>query len=373
MQQQISPSSSCNTTRTVNHSNRRDDHIIYDPYYCNGLTKQLLLQLGFHSNQIVHEKRDFYLDVSNNAIPYHHTLITNPPYSNIHKEKCLRICVLNYLNNNRPFLLLMPNYIATKQYYHKIINEFGRNGTGNSKNGVDNYNGDNNDNGNRVVTMDDIAYIVPSIPYEYEHPDGTGKDTPPFQSLWYCCIGKENVQKVQKVYEDLGNDSDDDTNEKNSNRPRPRPQFVASLNQLERLGIIKTENRKNPRQRKKLQKRKQQQLEPPPPTQQQQQPRLSRSRRQPSKTRTTAVAAAAAGPSSLANNTQADQSPPISSSCSDGIVEHNNSCNKNVKRNDNDNNNNNNHSNNNNSSKKRKKKKNSRYRGSDGKRIKARF
>lgn len=47
----------------------RNEHIIYDPYYCNGQTKVLLSNLGF--SKVKHEKRDFYQDIMMNNVPFH--------------------------------------------------------------------------------------------------------------------------------------------------------------------------------------------------------------------------------------------------------------------------------------------------------------
>lgn len=69
----------------------RENHIIYDPFYCNGRTKVLLQSLGF--TNVVHEKRDFYKDVEKNQLPNYHTFITNPPYSSDHKEKCVQFAI----------------------------------------------------------------------------------------------------------------------------------------------------------------------------------------------------------------------------------------------------------------------------------------
>jgi hypothetical protein len=54
----------------------------------------------------------------------------------------------------------MPNYIASKEYFRTIV--LG--------------------NGKRVQTF----YITPSSTYEYDHPEGTGHETSPFASVWFC-------------------------------------------------------------------------------------------------------------------------------------------------------------------------------------------
>ena len=179
----------------------RKEHIIYDPYYCDGRTSIYLRQLGFENIQ--HFKRDFYADVSKRRVPQHHTLITNPPYSDTHKEKCLQFCVDQFRSKRRPFFLLMPNYVAARSYYRRILGE----------------------------ELKDVAYYVPSSQYEYDHPEGTGHEVSPFESLWFCGIGQEAIERLQKT--------------------GVADSFVPSMEKLESLKVISTEKRPNPRQRKK--------------------------------------------------------------------------------------------------------------------------
>jgi hypothetical protein len=188
---------------------QRNNQTIYDPYYCNGRTAILLRQLGF--DKVAHAKRDFYKDVKNDKIPNHDTLITNPPFSESHKQKCIDFCITQFLTKERPFFLLMPNYVAAKQYFRQLLEE----------NSFEN----------------DVAYLVPASPYEYDHPEGTGHESPPFASLWFCGVGRDAIQRVKDMYKF---------------RPeRNGPRLVTSLEELENLSVISTKKRSNPRQRKK--------------------------------------------------------------------------------------------------------------------------
>jgi hypothetical protein len=199
----------------------RKGHVLYDPYYCNGRTAVLLRQLGFEN--VVHAKRDFYCDVREENIPQHDTLITNPPYSDQHKEKCLEFCLQQFRQQKRPFFLLMPNYVASRSYYRQLLGD---------------------------VTQD-VAYIIPSVPYEYDHPEGTGHEVPPFASLWFCAIGREQIQSLQERWKSVDWKFD-----------REPPRFVTSLEELEKLNAIPTQKRPNPRQRKKRRKLNETQHEP---------------------------------------------------------------------------------------------------------------
>ena len=198
----------------------RAKHVLYDPYYCNGRTATLLKdELGF--DQVIHEKRDFYKDVQDGTVPDHDTLLTNPPYSDDHKEQCLDICLQQLLGQDRASFILMPNYIAARSYYRTLLQK---------NNALDHV----------------VLYVVPAQPYEYDHPEGTGKEIPPFASIWYCLVGRDRVDHLVHEWERF----DWSARKKNHHRPK----LVRSLPELEQLGAIPTGKRPNPRQRKKRRK-----------------------------------------------------------------------------------------------------------------------
>jgi len=188
----------------------RDKHSIYDPYFCNGRTKELLQGKYFGFSNVVHECRDFYKDIANNQVPAHDTLITNPPYSDHHKEKCIEFCLEQLKAKNRPFFVLMPNYVAAREYYRKQVeNEDGK---------------------------EDVVYLLPSTPYEYDHPEGTGHTVSPFASIWYCGIGRDRVDELLHSMPQLMGDG---------------LKLMTSLQQLRAAEAIPTKKRPNPRQRRK--------------------------------------------------------------------------------------------------------------------------
>ncbi len=238
----------------------RSEHIIYDPYYCNGKMKEIFKGFGF--TNIQHEKRDFYKDIKLNVVPKFHTLVTNPPYSGNHKEKCMQfamehlrpckksndggdsnaICNTKEINSNtsKPFFILMPNYVACRNHFRSsILNPIS--------------------GGNAVTDPLDILYIVPSIPYDYEHPEGTGKDIPPFSSIWYCGIPLSKVEKFKDAFRiAYGKDSVGlpkkeirgiDPSQQSSSDSSPRLLF--SLEDLKQMNAVPTQKRPNPKQRKK--------------------------------------------------------------------------------------------------------------------------
>ncbi len=207
----------------------RSKQVLYDPYYCDGKAASFLAQLGFEN--VRHEKRDFYKDIKNNEIPLHHTLITNPPYSGDHKERCVRFAVDNLRNNSEspiPFLILMPNYIACRNHFRSaILSE-----------------------ANSTKDPLDIFYVVPSNPYEYEHPDGTGKEIPPFASIWFCGIPLSKLEAVKHAFRRKhGNCSVGLQGGKNSRSQSPR--LLCSLQDLKAIGAVPTQKRKNVKQRRR--------------------------------------------------------------------------------------------------------------------------
>jgi hypothetical protein len=212
-----------------------NEKIIYDPYYCTGRAVTLLNDVLQHTKistpiRIQHEKRDFYRDIKQNTVPQYDILVTNPPYSGDHKEQCLDFAVSQLKKYGRPFFLLMPNYVAMKEYFRKtVLND--NDGSGSKK---------------EVQTF----YIAPSSmsPYEYDHPDGTGYQVPPFASVWYCGLAyMERTSQSKSVIDTFVKfHSLRDPSRKGT------PRIVKSLQELISIGGVSGERRKNPRQRRKM-------------------------------------------------------------------------------------------------------------------------
>ncbi len=200
-------------------ANMRGDHIIYDPYYCNGRTKRLLESFGFN---VVHEKRDFYTDVKNNNVPKYHTLVTNPPYSSDHKERCVQFAMDQARNSSKSFFLLMPNYVACRNYFQSVLKSRSQQGK---------------------ESEPQILYVVPFDSYEYVHPEGTGKDFPPFASIWFCGVPSGKADELRKSFE-----------KEYSGKPRS-PRLASSLDELHSLGAVPTVKRKNLKQRLKAKRK----------------------------------------------------------------------------------------------------------------------
>ena len=204
----------------------RASHVLYDPYYCAGRTRELLGSLGFA--RVAHEKRDFYADVAAGLVPAHDTLVTNPPYSADHKERCIEYAVESLRaegGGGRPFFLLLPSYVALREYWGRLTSRRGGGSGGGRGRGTDD--------------PADVFYLVPEAPYEYDHPEGTGHGVPPFSSLWFCGARTEQVEAIRDA---AGADG---------SVGGGRARIAWNLRELQARGVVRTGNRSNPRQRRR--------------------------------------------------------------------------------------------------------------------------
>ena len=149
----------------------RSSLIIYDPYYCDGGIKKKLASIGF--TNVINNNSDFYEDIKEKKIPEYDILLTNPPYSGAHMGKLLKYCKeIATEEKKKPFLLLLPHYVYTKDYYQLML-------------------------GSKVSSS--MFFLVPLKRYNYIPPtwvdaekgskalaDGRKQDTAPFPSFWYC-------------------------------------------------------------------------------------------------------------------------------------------------------------------------------------------
>ena len=77
----------------------------------------------------------------------------------------------------KPFALLLPAYTASKSYWREFVTDL------ESKS---NYSLGSNDGGiSSTYSGSAVLYVLPPDSYEYRHPEGTGKDAPPFYSAWF--------------------------------------------------------------------------------------------------------------------------------------------------------------------------------------------
>lgn len=137
------------------------DPLVHDPYYCQGRVCEYLRRLGY--SRVVNENADFYQRVRDNCVPKHDILVTNPPYSGEHKQQLLAYLLARSGVAVRPFALLLPAYTATKSYWREFVEKTAA----------------------RHGEASAFLYLMPPNSYEYDHPEGTGKEVPPFYSCWF--------------------------------------------------------------------------------------------------------------------------------------------------------------------------------------------
>lgn len=136
-----------------------EELFIYDPFFCEGSMVERMASLGY--TNVYNRKEDFYQVQAAGKVPDYDVLMTNPPYSQDHMEKLVRFCT----QSRKPFALLVPNYVYTKDYYQ------------------------------RIPGTSQIFYITPSNGrrYLYTTPKGrrqkkSSKYTSPFPTFWFCHI-----------------------------------------------------------------------------------------------------------------------------------------------------------------------------------------
>ena len=122
------------------------------------------------------------------TIPNDDNIIRNKSMSN--KDKSKNKSNINDSLKMKPFALLLPLYTATKSYWKDFVTSI----TSPSQITITSKgNNDSNDNSfsststpcmNGMNNME-VQYWLPDTSYEYRHPEGTGKDLPPFYSAWF--------------------------------------------------------------------------------------------------------------------------------------------------------------------------------------------
>ena len=88
---------------------------ILDPFYCEGSVKTHLGRLGFPL--VRNENEDFWAALAASSVPPFDVLVTNPPFSGDHMQRTLAFAHAS----GKPFLLLMPQFVAKKPFYYEWL------------------------------------------------------------------------------------------------------------------------------------------------------------------------------------------------------------------------------------------------------------
>ena len=129
---------------------------LYDPYYCDGAAKRHLRELGY--TQTKNDKVDFYATKAYKDPSHatHDIVVTNPPFSEDHKERCLRWA----LATRKPFALLLPAYVVERRWFREACGDARP------------------------------FFVAPAERYGFDHPLGAGADASPFFSVWVLDSGR---------------------------------------------------------------------------------------------------------------------------------------------------------------------------------------
>jgi len=63
------------------------------------------------------ENEDFYEVLRTKQLPQHDVLVTSPPYSKDHLERCIRYLA----KSGKPWCALLPNWVFGKDYYRELL------------------------------------------------------------------------------------------------------------------------------------------------------------------------------------------------------------------------------------------------------------
>jgi len=167
-------------------SSNKKDFAIYDPYYCNGLVRENLKEMGY--SNVYNKKEDAYVtwDPTNTSQPYPHydVFITNPPYSGEHPERLVRHLMEHEGAAGKPWCLLMPQYVHKKDYYKSILTKKG-------KQGIQPF---------YLIPKKRYVYLPPKNFREKKNSD-VHKKSSPFVSMWYIWGGTmEKTEELIKAY-----------------------------------------------------------------------------------------------------------------------------------------------------------------------------
>ena len=91
---------------------------IYDPYYCRGTIKDLLVSLGFCSENVFNDPIDCYKAQKSQDVPSFDFLLSNPPYSGDHIHRCMHYAVAS----GKPWALLLPLSTMLRPWYQAEVN-----------------------------------------------------------------------------------------------------------------------------------------------------------------------------------------------------------------------------------------------------------
>lgn len=95
------------------------DISIYDPYYCRGAVKSHLISLGCSPGGVHNDPIDCYTAQKANEVPAFDVLLSNPPYSGDHIQRCVHYAVAS----SKPWALLLPSNVFLRPWFEKAVKD----------------------------------------------------------------------------------------------------------------------------------------------------------------------------------------------------------------------------------------------------------
>lgn len=94
-----------------------NDIHVYDPYYCKGAIKRHITSLGCSSQRIHNDPVDCYIAQKNKQVPPFDVLVSNPPYSADHIQRCIHYAVASA----KPWMLLLPSNVVLRPWFKAAL------------------------------------------------------------------------------------------------------------------------------------------------------------------------------------------------------------------------------------------------------------
>ena len=157
---------------------------------------QHLARLGF--TDVHNRNEDCYRVWSTGRTPQFDVLITNPPYSADHMQRILAFAVAS----GKPWLLLLPNFVAFKRNFRDILSG-GEIAPGGNAGGAAKGKGGG---AGSASPSPAVSFLVPSKRYVYYAPGRSQvqtQATSPFDSFWYLnlAVGGADASELLDWYE----------------------------------------------------------------------------------------------------------------------------------------------------------------------------
>ena len=177
-----------------------------------------LVGLGCARERVINVNRDFYRDVAEGRVPHHHVLLTNPPYSADHKQKLLSYLLRQQrqqLTLARPFLLLMPAWVAGTDYWQAFVADLAATRTA-SQSQQQQQHAPALTSGKKARAQEQPAsatresrsslekraglfYVSPFERYNFAHPQSVWHANSPFHAVWFCGGWPSDAERREAV------------------------------------------------------------------------------------------------------------------------------------------------------------------------------